>query len=275
MCVFHSFLVNARNGHILESMGLEHHSQIAEAHGVSQDKFALPEFHLDRRALVFDGGLPLSQAMLRSLREHHATGRQLLRDKWAASEGALWSDQVLARLDDYLLNRFGTADRVIRFVEPNWKIAQDACRQLLTDEARSQFGEKRFAEYEVLSAELSAGNKNPHGVPQVTYCGEPVLANGRPVKVLRAQDVRLFDGAGHEIPEPLQLVVTSGGLTVSCPLTDSVKEWMMDLALDELILRARVEVMGDIDFAAWAKEFQIAESRTEVWQKDAATLVAS
>ena len=131
MCEFHSFLYDCYTGRIFDEVGVTSHSEIAERAGVNQDEFLLPEFYLPARQLEFDGKW-LNEVMNSDfpgdLRIGTATRSFLHKHD-------PWNQQALDRLERYLKKNFGSAERLVDFVEPQWEIAGIHCGRLLKPEA--------------------------------------------------------------------------------------------------------------------------------------------
>lgn len=130
MCEFHSFLYDCYTGRIFDALGETSHATIAEKVGVNQDEFLLPEFHLGERRLDFDGA-SLNDMVSKA---PHKTGF-FLKNQMRFSQRAPWNQQALDRLARYLKRRFGTPERLVDFVEPQWDVAEPHCARLLSARA--------------------------------------------------------------------------------------------------------------------------------------------
>jgi len=282
MCIFHSFMFDAVSGRAYEAVGQEHHSGIASALSMSQDGLALPEFHVAPRAVVFDGA-PTLKALIETMKKNDTTssrktgsanGSQFLNEAWGRTRsresGGVWNPAAIAKLQKFLDERFGTAQRLIEFVEPQWGIASKHCVPLLSSDAQRSVSNMMATTIDIVRAAL---RKEAKGIQIVTFEGlVQGLSNG--ANIISASDVKISDNAGNEIPEKPKLIEgTAGGrLKFEVILTAELREWLNGLAVDELTAEAKVHYQGQVDYGGWSKLFAKPENRVDVWKADGVLL---
>jgi len=286
MCQFHSFMLEARKGQCFEVVGEPHHSGIAAKLGISQDGMYLPEFHVDKRALVFDGTASTLQGVMQeAARTQARTNRDhvpanFAAEAWARAGAAAQRDpfnsRALEKLDRYLTERFGTAENLIDFVEPQWGLASGHCRDLLSPEAQTAMGaEERAVTFGIreLSVESTTkAGKVIHIVAGGTAPGRVATGDG----ALSRVEV-MVDSAGQRklLDATAEKVESRGSETnihFSVPY-QRVIGWMDTVDLAELKFNARLVLASEVDFDAFKRLFKEARYRRAAWKEPVESFV--
>jgi len=132
MCQFHSFLFDNYTGDIYDAPNHVSHAVIAEKHGLNEDDFWGGWFNITTRQVYFNG--QRLQDALSTSGPPSGWPRPLkpYTDLAMRHRGHdPWNQQALDCLERCLKQRFGTAERLVDFVGPQWRAAQADCALLL------------------------------------------------------------------------------------------------------------------------------------------------
>ena len=238
MCEFHSFLYDCYTGRIFDEVGVTSHSEIAERAGVNQDEFLLPEFHLPERRLDFDGkrlGEIMNSDFPGDLRIGTAAQSFLYkRDPW--------NQQALDRLECYLKKNFGSAERLVDFVEPQWVTASLHCERLLKPEI--------FLRPATLAPEMGSLFVD---FKKRTVAGRFLLLTEEEKQVLM-----------EHFEKQRPIVISSDNQTSSWTIIIQSIEKNRHLTKIQGVLAPIIE----IPFDDWKKLFLKKENRIPIWQED-------
>jgi len=138
MCQFHSFLFDNYTGDIYDAIGVTSHAEIATQHRIDDDAYWPAWYNVVKRQVYFEKEfkyLSLAEGMTYSDPPYvsYCTDVDILSKRHNHEP---WNQQALDRLERYLKQRFGTPERLVDFVAPQWRIAQARAAALLTPRAR-------------------------------------------------------------------------------------------------------------------------------------------
>ena len=284
MCRFHSFLMDAQEGRCIEVLGEVHHSSIANSVGVRQDAYMLPEFHVDRRDLVFDyGPKTLREQIAASLNSQGMSTRDsgagdFIAEAWgrATQRGKRtpFNAEAVRKIDDFLLQRFGSAGAFIDFVEPQWGTAAPHATELLIPQARVLDPTEREVQFGIKSLKVSMLD----AAPMISFSASGSVPGAK--DLIARENCRVSvaigaDGRMRDLDASIKSIEAAGErATINFELPYArVMKWMDGTDLAELDFRASLLVAGDVGFDDFKRLFKVARNRMQAWKQDVKTFV--